>query len=492
MLCVCFLDVIGWFSCCWKSVGEQAGCFKRRQSLTSVHLLSSMCLAANSIAPTTCRSKPLGLSHRRSCVQCPVGGVMLPPAAWKLCQTFLVHGLTVFAVLSSHEWVHLPRDLDCVEIFAGVGSIAAAAAEKGLRTAAYDKRRISGVTEHTEDITTLQGFRTAIALVLRLATHGLLWLAPDCSSWGFMNSSRCQRSEANSYRGDVTYPKVIAGNLMAECSVFLILLAAARKVKAALENPSSSCFFKYGPVVDVANSLNMVVGYTYRCAFSVAPFGKRYKKKYKFLATGSWVRGVFAACRCPGNVHLPLCKTRVCKDGRVQKTGIKARLTESGAYPIALGQRIVECACPGHADMGTTVGMRVDTKKVVQALKRVRKSYTKKRTSAVSSVTRVASKKNEPVSTARSWTTPPASSGTCTSQSPLIKARAWCTPSASSTSSSSSAKAWCTPSVASPAVNAHTPPVSSNGGKKRSWCTPAATSSSQPSARAAHRAWLEP
>ena len=170
-----------------------------------------------------------------------------------------MHGLTVAAVLDSHEWMHLPRDLDCVEIFAGVGSIAAAAAEKGLRSAAYDKGRIPGVTEGTEDITTLQGFRGAIALVLRLAAHGLLWLAPDCSSWGFMNCSRCQRSEDNGYVGDVTYSKVIAGNTMAESTVFLILLAAARQVKAALENPVGSHFFKYGPVVDMAHSLNMVI-----------------------------------------------------------------------------------------------------------------------------------------------------------------------------------------------------------------------------------------
>ena len=180
-------------------------------------------------------------------VQCPVSSeVMLPPAAWNLCQTFLAHGLTVAAVLNSHEWMNLPRDLDCVEIFAGVGSIAAAAAEKGLRAATYDKARSPGVTDKTEDITTLQGFRGAIALVMRLASHGLLWLAPDCSSWGVMNCSRCLRSEANGYMGDVTYSNVIAGNTMAESTVFLILLAAAREVKAALENPVGSHFFWAG------------------------------------------------------------------------------------------------------------------------------------------------------------------------------------------------------------------------------------------------------
>ena len=320
------------------------------------------------------------------CMASPVSsGVMLPPAAWKLCQSLLVHGLTVAAVLNSDEWMHVPRDLDCVEIFAGVGSIAAAAAEKGLRSATYDKNRIPGVTEQTEDITTLQGFRGAIALVLRLVSYGLLWLAPDCSSWGFMNSSRCKRSEGNAFVGDVTYSKVIEGNAMAESSVFLILLAAARGVKAALENPGASQFFNYGPVVEMVCALNMVAACTYHCAFSVVPFGKRYKKKYKLLATSSWIRGVFAPCRCPGNLHLPLCNTRVGKNGQVQINGIKARLRESGAYPIAMGQRVVECACPGQADKDTAVEVAEGTlrkptqqkkpKQVRRTLKKVEYHY---------------------------------------------------------------------------------------------------------------------
>ena len=93
---------------------------------------------------------------------------MLPLVAWKLCQTFLVQGLIVVAALSSDAWTHLPRDLDCVDICVGVGSIAAAVAEKGLRSATYDILRIPGITKQPEDITTLQRFRGAIALVLRL------------------------------------------------------------------------------------------------------------------------------------------------------------------------------------------------------------------------------------------------------------------------------------------------------------------------------------
>ena len=64
---------------------------------------------------------------------------MATPADKQLCQSLVVHGFTVALVLGSDEWTGLPRDLDCVEIFAGVGAVAAAAAEKGFRSATYDK-----------------------------------------------------------------------------------------------------------------------------------------------------------------------------------------------------------------------------------------------------------------------------------------------------------------------------------------------------------------
>ena len=187
--------------------------------------------------------------------------------------------------------------------------------------------------------------------------------------------------------------------------------------------------------------------------------------------------------------------TWICEAEQEEINGIKARCKESGTYPIALGQRVVECACPGHADRGTAAGVAVEAiskstkqhkaKKVGQTLKRVQKSYIKKSISAVSSVARVRSRGSGATSTERSWTTPPASSGAGSSLSSLDRSRAW--------TSSHSVRTWCTPSASSPLVRAHAPLPSNGGGKQRSWCTPTATSLRKPSdARAAHRAWLEP
>ena len=80
-----------------------------------------------------------------------------------LCATLTIFGMSVEDVLRSTEWSNSPRNLECVEIFAGVGSVAAAASELNLRAATYDKYRIPGSTEATEDLPAQQGLWTAFS-----------------------------------------------------------------------------------------------------------------------------------------------------------------------------------------------------------------------------------------------------------------------------------------------------------------------------------------
>ena len=192
------------------------------------------------------RPVPLSPSVLRP-VSCVHRATTLPPIAVTvgLCATLTIFGMSVEDVLRNTEWSNSPRNLECVEIFAGVGSVAAAASDLNLRAATYDRNRIPGSTEATEDITTQQGFRTAVSLVMRLVPAGLLWLAPVCSSWGYMNASRCKREASNGYEGDPSYAKVAAGNAMAKATVFLMLLAARRDVRAAMEDPVRSTMLRY-------------------------------------------------------------------------------------------------------------------------------------------------------------------------------------------------------------------------------------------------------
>ena len=117
--------------------------------------------------------------------------MVLPAVAQRLLRTTELFGMTAEHVLQSDEWAHFPRDLECVELFAGVGAVATVAAELGLRSTTSDINRVPGITETSEDITTLEGFRTATTLVMRLTIGAPLWLALACASWVCMISVQC-------------------------------------------------------------------------------------------------------------------------------------------------------------------------------------------------------------------------------------------------------------------------------------------------------------
>ena len=112
-----------------------------------------------------------------------------------------------------------------MELWAGVEAIVAAATRAQYRAAAFDLHRVPGVTDMPgdlcEDFTTITGFKSAMALVLRLREGGLLALGPDCSSFTFPNSSRHKRTLHNAV-GDLSYFPVGIGNLMAVDSDFPI------------------------------------------------------------------------------------------------------------------------------------------------------------------------------------------------------------------------------------------------------------------------------
>jgi hypothetical protein len=116
----------------------------------------------------------------------------------------IVNGkLILFGVHETQPAVdHLcDRDLDVVELWSGVGSVAKAGRMGNRTCAEFDIDRWPGITDVAgpgqEDILTEFGFRKALHLTQRLRPGGLLWLAPLCSSFAFPDSSRCQRKKGD-------------------------------------------------------------------------------------------------------------------------------------------------------------------------------------------------------------------------------------------------------------------------------------------------------
>jgi hypothetical protein len=229
------------------------------------------------------------------------------------------------------------RDLDVVELWSGVGSVATSATDNGHAAVAFDMCRIPGITnvqgDGSEDILTMDGFEKALSLVCRLRPGGLLVEAPVCSSFVFPDSARTKR-KAGDFTGDETYLPVRQGNSSAMVAVFLLLVAVGRGCHVLLENPAGSTLWSY--IKQFTLALHKLPTHIVdRCCYDAGPY-PRLGKRYKLSGTGAWVRRLGRPCQCPGNVHQQLMH-----DAPKGRTGNVSLLKESASYPIAMGVHIV-------------------------------------------------------------------------------------------------------------------------------------------------------
>ena len=202
----------------------------------------------------------------------------MPPQSGPI-PPLVIHGLTLPAVLTSAAWQPARRDLDVVEVWSGCASIVQAARRQGLRAEPFDL-----VNGPAQNILTAEGFAAAVRLAMRIRPGGLLAMGPVCSSFVFANVSNTKRKR-DQLEGDVSYRPVRDGNEMALMAAFLFQVAMSRDVRTSLENPVSSMMFSFlRPYLAHLGFLPSVI--VDRCAFSDEPDGNRYKKPYKFLASG--------------------------------------------------------------------------------------------------------------------------------------------------------------------------------------------------------------
>jgi len=282
----------------------------------------------------------------------------------------VVYGLDMEAALERFRQVD--RDLDVVEGFCGVGAVYRNALRRRFSAAGFDKHRVPGRTDSalalsSEDLASEAGFMNALSLVARLRRGGLLWLAPVCASWVWMNLLRTMRCAANSYYGDESYGPVRLGNELATNAAFLIEFAMARGVECVVENPPWSFIWKFPPMAAVMSKGLQHSAVTYRCAFErKASSVPRLWKVYKFWATGSWIQGTRRTCQCAGKPHLRMTKSYLDRLGKRRHNGIPNLLTQSAAYPDALGVSIVRAWSKGAARVPSAGSVRKSCKRKVQ------------------------------------------------------------------------------------------------------------------------------
>ena len=162
---------------------------------------------------------------------------------------------------------------------------------------------------------------------------------PVCSSFVFMNSSRCKRTLQNPM-GDVDYRPVAEGNLHASVAAFLYALACLRGILPVVENPAGSLIFRFPTLESVIAFFSTGSALCCRCAFAAERMGKRFKKAYK-LVGHAWVKHLCAPCKCKGGLHCSLVH-RVVRHGKVHTSGRKALLRQSAAYPTRMGKFVIQ------------------------------------------------------------------------------------------------------------------------------------------------------
>ena len=175
-----------------------------------------------------------------------------------------------------------------VEYFSGQGELQKAFDSQVGPFAYFDIRH-----GPTYDISTDAGVRTAMILLLRVASGGHLHFGTPCSSWVALSRSFTKRSsyqpkgpdKAHCTKKQWAYLQL--HNRIAKISSYLMKLATLLGHTVSLEQPVSSLLFSYAPMVAALKD-------AISAPFHMGAFGGESPKPLKLVGTAAWL-SVFRA-----------------------------------------------------------------------------------------------------------------------------------------------------------------------------------------------------
>ena len=96
------------------------------------------------------------------------------------------------------------------------------------------------------NVLSLKGFRFWLSVLLSTSKGALVWLGTQCSSLDRLCASQSCRTDENSFMGDTDRLFVKKGDMLAEISALMFVIAHALQNCVVLEQPANSCLGKYG------------------------------------------------------------------------------------------------------------------------------------------------------------------------------------------------------------------------------------------------------
>ena len=220
----------------------------------------------------------------------------------------------------------LVRDLDFLEVFAGMGNMTKAFIAMGMMAEQFEKVHGQG-----QDLTTVDGLCAVIILVLRVKEGGLVWLAPPCNMFSWMSSSVHKRTKLNP-GGNTQLASVRRSNTITRVAAGLVRLAYALKVRVAVENPHNSGLFRYRPMKKALEICRAQKVLTW-----LGAFGCPIPKPLDIWGNARFLPRLVRTK--PDIVYDPEPFYEVTITGDVNG---KRKLQETAVYPLAFGEAVAE------------------------------------------------------------------------------------------------------------------------------------------------------
>ena len=170
------------------------------------------------------------------------------------------------------------ESIDVLEVFAGRRRITKAIRSLGYRAVPFDK-----CMSDRMDINTDEGFCILLALALALAPGGLLWLAPTCSSWVWINSGTHMRNFVT-WAGNTDHAYIRSANKMVSRCALLIWIVTLRGGSWALEQPRSSVLEAHDRLQEIFRKTKVF----WSCA-CMGAFRGTSLKPLQFWSSATWI-----------------------------------------------------------------------------------------------------------------------------------------------------------------------------------------------------------
>ena len=239
------------------------------------------------------------------------------------------------------------RNLDLLDLFAGVARITNWAIKGGLNAIAMDKT----YGDHMNMLDP-KGLALTILLILRIKVGGLVAAGPQCSSWVWINRSVTKRTTAKPM-GCTSIESVRDGNLVNKAMALICYICLQLNVDWLIEQPMSSLFFKTPMMKAISTTIPSVETIFVR----LGSFGHMTAKPTTLMGHGRIMQHLKAEnmkCKTANKksdkpqakakakaktktITKPaasLVKIENRKDGTKSITGIKSKLKESQVYPV--------------------------------------------------------------------------------------------------------------------------------------------------------------